>query len=609
MNRFFNFSDFAILSKVPIRGVSEYMKQTVTKLPQVSAAISEDGVVLGAICVENRLCIEAESIGADLRAAILSAEDKRFLSHTGVDWIAVARACWKNIKARRVAQGGSTITQQLVRNAILHNIRKTVSRKFLEICFALALEKKLTKQQILAGYLNAAYFGHGIYGVKLAALYYLSKEVDELTVNDCAYLAGLLRGPSRYCRCCNNERSARRTKYVLNRMVHNGYPVRNIQRKPPAHRFRRRRTVESMCPSTVPYFLDFVRQRLLQCTPEHFPCRSLIVRTSLNFRCQEVLEKVCRDVEQEGFTGRLACIVQDANSGLVRALAGGYNFSQQPFNVAVNGSVQPGSTFKPFVLAAAMKAGISPEKRYLSQPLELQLPDNQIWRVGNFQRFYRGEITLAEALVFSDNSVFAQLMVELGVDSFAGLLRRVGLDAGPVSPAAAIGAVTRGVSPLQVCSSYSLFSTEGLFMPSSPILSVQSESGDVLLRHVQAFQPVLNPSMVKTINQMLRQVVLRGTGALSIENNDIHAKTGTTHDGAWYASFDPASRVLTWVERTDDDRVINYPEKGTTARNLAERIWSLLRRGSYASTQLYGVFRGADHLNVRDLLWMEEQFA
>jgi membrane peptidoglycan carboxypeptidase len=256
-----------------------------------------------------------------------------------------------------------------------------------------------------------------------------------------------------------------------------------------------------------------------------------------------------------------------------------------------------------------MKAGISPEKRYLSQPLELQLPDNQIWRVGNFQRFYRGEITLAEALVFSDNSVFAQLMVELGVDSFAGLLRRVGLDAGPVSPAAAIGAVTRGVSPLQVCSSYSLFSTEGLFMPSSPILSVQSESGDVLLRHVQAFQPVLNPSMVKTINQMLRQVVLRGTGALSIENNDIHAKTGTTHDGAWYASFDPAFRVLTWVERTDDDRVINYPEKGTTARNLAERIWSLLRRGSYASTQLYGVFRGADHLNVRDLLWMEEQFA
>jgi penicillin-binding protein 1A len=324
--------------------------------------------------------------------------------------------------------------------------------------------------------------------------------------------------------------------------------------------------------------------------------------------CQEVLEKVCRDVEQRGFKGRLACIVQDANSGLVRALAGGYNFNSQPFNVAINGSVQPGSTFKPFVLAAALKTGISPEKRYTSQPLEIQLPNRQVWRVGNFQRVYRGEITLAEATIFSDNSVFAQLMLELGVDSVSGLLRRVGLDSGPLSPAAAIGAVTRGVSPLQVCSSYSLFSTEGLFLSSSPVLGVQSELGDTLLKHVNTFQPVLRVDTAKAINKILQQVVSRGTGPLSV-GGDIHAKTGTTHDGSWYASFDPAFRVLTWVEHTDDDRALNYPEKAVTARNLAQRIWDLLRRGSYGSTQLYGVFRGVNNLTVRDLLWVEEQFA
>ena len=328
-----------------------------------------------------------------------------------------------------------------------------------------------------------------------------------------------------------------------------------------------------------------------------------------NLGCQEVLEKVCRDVEQEGFGGRLACIVQDANSGLVRALAGGYNFNSQPFNVAINGSVQPGSTFKPFVLAAALKAGISPEKRYTSQPLEIQLPNGQIWRVGNFQRVYRGEITLAEATIFSDNSVFAQLMLELGVDSVSRLLRRVGLDSGPLSPAAAIGAVTRGVSPLQVCSSYSLFSTEGLFRSSSPVLGVQSESGDMLLHHVNTFQPVLRADTAATINKILQQVVSRGTGPLSVNGGSIHAKTGTTHDGSWYMSFDQAFRVLTWVERTDEDRAINYPEKAVTARNLAQRIWDLLRRGSHGSTQLYGVFRGVDNLTVRDLLWVEEQFA
>lgn len=609
MNHFCSAKDFEFLNRFPIRGFPSNLKDAVSSLPQLSAATSEDGIVLGAVYIENRLCMDIKSIGADLKSAVLSTEDKRFLTHHGADWIAVARASWKNLKAGRIVQGGSTITQQLVRNVILRNARRTFSRKFLEVCLSLALEKTLCKQQILHAYLDASYFGHGIYGIRLAALHYFSKEVEELTITDCAYLVGLLKGPRHFCNCCNVERAKKRTRFVLRRMAQEGHSIQDIPHNLPPRRFRRRKTIDAMCPSTAPYFMDFVRQWLLRCSAPHFPSRPLVIKTSLNIGCQEVLEKVCRDVEQSGFKGRLACIVQDSNSGLVRALAGGSNFSNQPFNVAINGFIQPGSTFKPFVLAAALKSGMSPDKRYISQPLELQLPNRQIWRVGNFQRVYRGEISLAEATVFSDNSVYAQLMLELGTDSVSRLLRKVGLDMGPVSPAAAIGAVTRGCSPLQVCSAYSLFSAEGLFMPSSPLVGLQSESGDVLLQHANTFQPVLNPSTAMAVNHILRQVVVRGTGPLRMDGEGVHAKTGTTHDGAWYASFDQAFRVLTWVEHTDDDMTSNYSEKGVTAKNLAQRIWSLLRRGTFSSPQLFGMFRGVDRLTVRDLLWIEDEFA
>src|SRR5713101_999159 len=265
MSRICNLNDFEILRNLPIRGMASYLKKTVARLPQVSAATSEDGLVLGAVYVENRLCVDIKSIGANLKSAVLSTEDKRFLAHHGVDWIAVARASWKNFKAGRIVQGGSTITQQLVRNVILRNARRTFSRKFLEVCLALALEKTLSKQQILYAYLNASYFGHGIYGVRLAALYYFSKEVEELTIEDCAYLAGLLKGPRHFCHCCKVERSKKRTRFVLRRMVQEGHSIRDIPHSQPPRRFRRRKTIDAMCPSTAPYFLDFVRQWLRRC--------------------------------------------------------------------------------------------------------------------------------------------------------------------------------------------------------------------------------------------------------------------------------------------------------------------------------------------------------
>ena len=579
-------------------------------LGQLSGAISSDGILVGAVYCEYRLNASFSNLTKTLVDAVLSAEDKRFFAHRGVDWIAVLRAAAKNVIAGRILQGGSTITQQLVRNVILRDSRRTFSRKALETFIALLVDHRFPKERILETYLNAAYFGHGIYGIRLASLYYLGKEVEDLTVGDSAYLAGMLKGPRHYCRCCNPIRASQRARYVLNRMTRNGYRLDKTDIKNPTRHFRRRKGLDSFCASTTPYFLDYVRQWLLQCSGGHFPHKSLIVRTSLSAGRQDVLEKVCRDVAQEGFAGKLACIVQDSATGFIRALAGGSDYRKQPFNVAINGRVQPGSTVKPFVLAAALENGFAVDKRYRSEPLEVVLPNQQVWNVRNYQKVYRGEISLAEALIYSDNSVFAQLILELGVRPVSRLLSKIGFETRQISPAAAIGAITEGVSPLQICSSYSTLSSGGVFINTSPVICLHKESGEMLFANTPLVRPAMRPGTAETIRSILRAVVTRGTGFLSLNSpeDEIKAKTGTTDEGSWYVSFDPSFRVLTWVESTEDDRAKDYPEKAVTARTLAQRIWNLLKSGSYGSPSLYGVFRGSDRLLVRDLLWVEEQF-
>jgi membrane peptidoglycan carboxypeptidase len=582
-------------------------------LPQISAAMSADGLVLGSVACENRMNVTFEDISGNLLAAVLSAEDKRFFSHKGIDWIAMLRALAKNIRSLRVVQGGSTITQQLVRNVIIRDASRTIARKVIEAYLARILERRLTKKQILECYLNAVYFGHGIYGVRLASLFYLSKEPEDLTIQDSAYLAGMLKGPSRFCQCCNPIRASNRTAFVQVRMAKNKFRFNQMVRPRMARRWRQRKTFLSTCPSTTPYFLDYVKQSMLHACGLHFPSKRLIVRTTLSTHCQEILEKVCRDIKQEGFGGKLACVVQDSSTGMVRALAGGTDYRHHPFNVATNGRVQPGSTIKPFVLAAAMESGIMPDKRYRSEPLEVNLPNNQTWNVRNYQTVYRGEISLAEALIHSDNSVFAQLILELGIETLSRLLTKVGFETKRISPAAAIGAITGGVSPLQICSSYSAFSTGGVFLNSSAIACVHNESGDLLLTNPETLRPALHPRTAQVIRAILREVVVRGTGSLALghEGDRIQAKTGTTDEGSWYMSFDPAFRVLTWVESTEeqDEKIRDYPEKAVTARTLAQRIWALLKSASYGSPSLYGIFRGSARLSVRDLLWVEEQFA
>lgn len=594
---------------MPPRLLASHIDRLRVKLqcpPQMSAAITADGILVGAIATEHRLSVSYDSLAPSLIAAVLSAEDKRFFRHRGIDWLALLRASFRNMRAGTIVQGGSTITQQLARNAVLKDTRRTLKRKALEAAIAKILEGIFSKDEILEAYLNACYFGHGVFGVRLAALSSFGKEPSDLDTEEAAYLAGLLRGPARYCSCCRPESARSRTRHVLALMAKNKTPS-SYRRSGPVRRFERRSTLVDKCPWTAQYFLDCVKQWLLTHCGTLFPAKPLIVTTTLDITAQLAVESACQEAWRRGYRGRLACVVQNSCSGAILGLAGGVRYSEQPFNCAINARLQPGSLIKPFILAAAIEAGISPERVYRSAPLVIEQPNGTPWNVRNFGDIYRGPISLSEALIYSDNSVYVQLTLDLGLRPISDVLRRVDVSTARLTPAIATGSLAPGLAPLRLCTSYCAFASRGFISPATPVMSVATETGEFLYRHQHTPFAALSPTAADLVSSVLREVPIRGTGRFDPPLSDLHAKTGTTDTGAWYASYDQSFQVLTWVDTASSPPPASWG-KAVTAGLLAERIWRLLRESDIPSAKLFGAFRGVDRLNVRDLLWVNKQF-
>jgi penicillin-binding protein 1A len=290
-------------------------------------------------------------------------------------------------------------------------------------------------------------------------------------------------------------------------------------------------------------------------------------------------------------------------------MAGGIDFKSQQFNSATEGNLQPGSLLKPFVLLAALQKGISTDCKFTSRPLALQLANGRSWVVRNAGNKYHGHITLGDAMVHSDNTVYAQLMLDIGVDTVRQLLNRCGFSIKSATPALCVGAVRPGLSPLQICAAYSVFSANGSFVPSSIISSITDEYGEPLWKHEPSELRVCTFDQATAVVDILRRVSEEGTGRLPVSRPGLAAKTGTSNSGAWYISFSDTFRVLTWTE-SDFPHVRNggYSGKAVSAKSLASRIWSLLGKTRLGFTELCGVFAGVDSMTVSDLLWVEDEF-
>lgn len=562
--------------------------------------------VLGPLGPENRICVGLEEISPWLVEAVIGIEDRRFYRHRGVDPIGIGRAVLANVRRGRLVQGGSTITQQLARSAVLRDRRRTIRRKLAEVLVAISLEARATKTQILETYLNAAYFGHGIFGVELASRHYLAKPARSVNWVEAVYLAGLLSSPARYCACCNPVRATQRLAFLLN---HLSRPTAASTTNDGCYRrVEMRKTLANVLPRTVPYFLSGVAKQLKDLAVD-FPYTRLVVRTTLIPGVQAAIERACQEQEAMDSESRVACLVLGAQDGRVLGIAGGLDYRRSPFNAAVSGSLQPGSLIKPFLALCALGIGGSMKDKYDSAPLSIDLPNAPLWRVRNYRGLYRGRISLSEALIHSDNAVFAQLVLKVGPDILAQFLSTCGLPVQAAVPSLVLGALRPGCSPMEIATAFSVFSAQGTLYRSTFIEEVALDNGRTVYRWDEPRDQVAITQFVEEVRRTLRDAARRGT-AQTRSNFRIHAKTGTSISGSWFASFDDAFRVVTWSERQADadGDVSPYPEKGVTAKALADRIWNLLKKSSLTSSALYGAFRGASRLNVQDLLWLEQEF-
>src|SRR5512132_3947220 len=547
---------------------------------QGSKVYDDNDELLTELHVERRIFVPLAHIPQTLRDAIIATEDRRFYSHFGVDPIGIARAVWQNYRRGRIVEGGSTITQQLTKVLFL-TPDKSLDRKMKEAILALELERRYSKDRILEMYLNQIYFGHGAYGVEAAARTYFGKSVSELNVREAALIAGLPRAPTSYSPFDHADAAKRRREVVLRRMVDYGAlkdaDAKRLARSdlgliPP----ERRRT-------TGQYFLEYVEQTLEAKYGADMVFKGgLNVYTTLNPTMQLTAEQALRDglkaLEGRTLKGRAgehpegALVTIEPQTGYVRAMVGGYDFFRSEFNRAVQARRQPGSAFKPFVYTAALESGFTPATRVEDSPVSYAVGANgQAWKPDNYDRKFRGPITLQQAIEESVNVVTVKVQERIGLSRTIQMARRFGISS-PLDANLSLALGTSDLTLLELTSAYGALANQGQWLPPTTMRYVTDPQGKLLEEHVPEGREAVSPETAYVITHMLRGVVERGTGqAAKALGRPIAAKTGTTNDysNAWFVGYTPRLATGVWVGY-DRPRSLGKDETGS---RVAVPIW------------------------------------
>lgn len=530
---------------------------------------------------EKRRLVRYQDLPPSLVNAILAAEDHRFFSHHGVDVFRVFGAALFDLRTDQRAQGASTLTMQLARNFFL-TPRRTLKRKLKEVFIAGMLEQRLSKEQIFDMYANQIYLGQrgsfSIYGVGEAAGAYFNKDVSSLTLPQAALLAGMIRGPSIYDPYKYPQRVTERRNWVLKQMVEDGYVTpAEADAAAQAPLSLAQRNVEA---SQAPYFVDMVRDQLL----DHFSERELLsasyrVYTTLDLDLQaaasEGSEVGLADVDSRIRKWRrkgsppldpnqpqFALVVLDPHTGAVRALVGGRNYASSQLNHAL-ARRQPGSSFKPFVYAAALNSAIdgsqpliTPATVLMDEPTTFQFGD-QTYDPENYEHEYYGAVSVRQALMLSLNVATVRLAEMVGYDKVRELAIQAGINPDlRATPAIALGAYV--ATPMEIAGSYTAFANHGVYVAPRAILSVSDPSGHTIWSSPTITRQVLDPRINFLMVSMMQSVINNGTGyAVRQRGFTLPAagKTGTSHDG-WFAGFTSDLLAVVWVGY-DDDRELN----------------------------------------------------
>ncbi|HVM16154.1 MAG TPA: PBP1A family penicillin-binding protein [Gaiellaceae bacterium] len=512
---------------------------------------------------ESRVLVKGDEIAPIMKQAIVAVEDRRFFEHRGIDLRGIARALWADIREKRVVEGGSTITQQFVKNA-LRDDEKTIGRKVREAALAWQLEQRTeNKEDILTAYLNTIYFGNGAYGIQQAARVYFDKSAKALELHEAALLAGIPADPSSYDPVANPSRSAARRDLVLRAMLDQGDIGRvdyELARQAPLPR-----PSEVRLPGTqgkAPYFANYVKEQLVD---RYGASRvfggGLRVQTTIDLGLQELARTAVAEwLPEEEEDPAAALVALDPETGNVLAMVGGRNYRQSQFNLAVQSERQPGSAFKPFVLAAALEQGISPATTLESKPVSIPLGD-RYWMVENHEDVYLGRVDLETATVHSDNAVYAQLARLLRPKRIADTARKLGIQS-PLENYFSIALGAQAVNPLELARAYAAFANGGYRVdtevPRRPELgnrprvieAVLGGDGRVSDWNRPLKKQVLSARTAAYVNLMLQKTIEQGTGRRALLDGwPAAGKTGTTENygDAWFVGYTPQLVVAVWV--------------------------------------------------------------
>ncbi len=561
------------LLRAPLPGELPDVRPTFEARP--SRVLDRNGAQIGLFRGFDRtLAIEPDDLPDTLKQAVVAIEDQRFYEHDGIDFEGIARAARVNLELGEVAQGGSTITQQYIKQAYL-TADQTFERKFREALLATELEQQLTKDEILFRYLETSYFGSGAYGVGAAAEVYFGKPVEDLDLSEAATLAGVLQAPGRLSPRVDLEASETRRRLVLQAMVDQGRITEAEHERAAARQLwlaeadDRPAGVLTVVAPPPPngatdhdFFVDWIEADLVdRLGPDLVYQGGLTIWTTVDPSLQRSAEDAAAArLEGTEFPVEMAMVTLDHRTGEVLAMVGGRDHDVSQVNLATGGSTgfQPGSSFKPIVLAEAFRQGQGPDTLYPA-PAAWQVPGCSGSRctIGNYDGRGRGDVTLRDAMRASVNTVFAQLVLDVSITETVSLARQLGLERidpdGAYGPSVALGAAES--SPLAMASAYGTFANRGVRVEPRGLSHVVDPDGNVLLDlRASGGSRVLTSAVADNVTDVLVDVVADGTGPrAAVAGHEIAGKTGTTQNyrAAWFVGYSPTLTTAVWMGHAD----------------------------------------------------------
>ena len=536
---------------------------------------------------ENRRPVKISQVPKNLQNAFVAVEDNRFYEHMGVDPRGIMRALWSNVRGQTISEGGSTITQQLAKNAYLTQER-TMKRKVQEVFLALQLERQYTKQEILELYLNQIYFGQGAYGVQAAARTYFGKNVEDLDLNECAMLAGIPKSPNYYSPTNNLQAAEERKAVVLDQMEKYGYVNASEASKAKKEELKLVKPVKSSETNEASYFIDYVTQKLIDKYGADAVYKDgLKIYTTIDMDMQRAAEAAMKNLPTYNKDGngieqpQGALVAIDPHNGHVKAMVGGRGTDQ--FNRATMAERQPGSAFKPFVFAAALENSFTPNTVINDSPVKIG-----DWEPQNYDRSFSGKVSLREVARNSLNVPTVKIAQKLGIDKPIYYAQEMGITTFVLEGAqndrnlaTSLGGLTKGVTPLELTSAYGTFANKGIHVDPVVIVKVLDRNGKVIEQAEEKQRSVISENSAAELTSMLQTVIQKGTGTHANIGRPAAGKTGTTSDyhDAWFVGYTPDLVAGVWIGNDN-----NASLHSMTGGQTPAEIWKAFMSKALATT-------------------------